>query len=87
MAVKSIGCIVLHHCYKVVKKVARIVRTRRGFGVVLDGKCWVIIEFYTFYGVVVEVAMRDGYVWVFGYGFGIDTKTVILARDFAAIGL
>src|SRR5690606_33975167 len=44
-----------NHCDKVVKQIARIVRSRRRFGMVLYGKCFFSFQTDTLYRIVIQV--------------------------------
>src|SRR4051812_19501056 len=74
-----------HEADKVVEEVARVVRSGRGFGMVLDAEDGMIPEAEAFERLVVEVDVGD-----LGFGgverIGIDGEAVIMRRDLDLIG-
>ena len=74
-----------HHVGELGEEVVRIVGTRRGFGVILDGEQGDVFVAHAFVGVVVEIQVRDFDV-ARGQRFGIDAEAMILRGDFNLIG-
>src|SRR5580658_7147234 len=74
-------CMLLHHRGELRKKVMRIVRARRGFGMILHAEKRQIPVTHAFVRVIVEVDVGDFDV-ARRQRFGIDTEPVILGGDF-----
>ena len=64
---------------ELVEEIGRVVRTRRGFGVILDAKDWQFFVPHSFDCAVVQIYVRD--LDVFRQRIRIDSEPVILRGD------
>jgi hypothetical protein len=71
----------LHHVSELGEEVVGVVRSRRGFGVILDTEEGQLFVAHAFVSVVIEIEVGDFDV-AGGERFGIDAEAVILRGDF-----
>src|SRR5690606_31400081 len=75
-----------NHCDTVVKQIARIVRSRRRFGMVLYGKCFFSFQTDTLVRIVIHVNVGYLHLVCLLDIFSDHPNAVVLGRNFATVG-